>query len=169
MQYPGSAHVLECVEAPRRSSLGQESLVFKGFKAGVAAPATLQPHMALMVCFPEYLVPRRSRLLDLAVWPRLRCLLSEPHSKDEGDGLQTSVSSDLLRLFLLLACLPSSCSYTKALAKMPFPQEAFSTPSLDSPSSGSFPLVLWVWKYLCLVLSLPVWRLLREHRPTQTG
>ena len=96
MQYPGSAHVLECVEAPRRSSLGQESLVFKGFKAGADAPATLQPHMALMVCFPEYLVPRRSRLLDLAVWPRLRCLLSEPHSKDEGDSLRTSVSSDLL-------------------------------------------------------------------------
>lgn len=90
---------------------------------------------------------------------------TESHSKDEGDGLQTLVSSDLLRLFLLLACLPSSCSHTKALAKMPFPQEAFSTPSLDSPSLGSFPLVLWVWKYLCLVLSLSDWRLLREHRP----
>lgn len=166
MQYPGSAHVLEHVEGPRHSSLGQESLVFKGFKAGVAAPTTLQPHTALMTCFPECLIPGPSCLPDLAAWPRLRHLLSEPHSKDEGDGLQTSVSSDLLQHFLSLACLPSSYSHIKALAKMPFPQEAFSAPSLDSPSSGSFPLVLWVWKYLCLVLSLPDWRLLREHRPT---
>ena len=43
MQYPGSTHELNRVEVPRRSSLGQESLVFKGFKARVAAPATLQP------------------------------------------------------------------------------------------------------------------------------
>ena len=77
MQYPGSARVLEHVEAPRPSSLGQESLVFKGFKAGVAAPATLQPHTALMTCFPECLIPRPSHLPDLAVWPRL-----SPYAKD---------------------------------------------------------------------------------------
>lgn len=65
MQYPGSAHVLEREEGPRHSSLGQESLVVKGFKAGVAAPATLQPHTALRTFLnASFLGPLASRTLQ---------------------------------------------------------------------------------------------------------
>lgn len=71
MQYPGSTHVLDHVEAPRRSSLGQESPVFKGLRLESLHLPPFSPHMALMTCFPECLVPGPSRLPDLAVQPRL--------------------------------------------------------------------------------------------------